>query len=353
MIYNLPKDRAFAARRPPLRRLVRIAFCRAGVGKSRAFELRKAMSLTELLVAMAIIGILICLLLLGVQAAREAARNAECKANLRQIGLAIEQYQSVHRMYPPGLSHFGSLHVAILPFLEQSSLYETIAAESNNAVRGPNWHSEVAVAVGTYLCPSDGTPATAWPRPRGGAGTNYAGNCGTWAVLHGFDGIFRFLDVPISYGYGPVRAADVTDGTSNTACVAEILRTNRSMERLRVNWNTTVLFSKSNEINDFASLCQSVPFDAASAGWRGNCYARGNPWTNGNVGYTLYNHVLSPQQPSCYNKTEIITAASTAASAHPGGVNLLFADGHLEFIVSSIDMGVWREFASRASQRYK
>src|SRR5881628_3599217 len=106
---------------------------------SMPHPLRRSFTLIELLVVIAIIAVLIALLLPAVQAAREAARRAQCVNNMKQMGLAIHNYHSVHDVFPMGAS-LGmydatgnyyvkqnlSLHAAILPFLEQTAVYNSI-----------------------------------------------------------------------------------------------------------------------------------------------------------------------------------------------------------------------------------
>ena len=99
---------------------------------------RRAFTLIELLVVIAIIAVLIALLLPAVQAAREAARRSQCTNNLKQIGLAMHNYESANGSFPPGEKGccWGTWHVFILPFVEQSTLYNAWNSYGSNVPSG-------------------------------------------------------------------------------------------------------------------------------------------------------------------------------------------------------------------------
>jgi type II secretory pathway pseudopilin PulG len=178
-----------------------------------------------LLVVIAIIGILVALLLPAVQAAREASRRSACSNNLKQIGLALQNYHDSYQRFPAGtyLTRVGggaSHHTwitRILPYMEQSPLYNTV----NFGI--PAWGQPiVGTKVPNLLCPSDGgygDPAAT----HGIAITNYAGSEGyhwhAYANINpgtgqgDYSGLFA-INRPMSF-------ANVTDGTSNTVVVAE------------------------------------------------------------------------------------------------------------------------------------
>jgi len=83
---------------------------------------------------------------------------------------------------------------------------------------------------------------------------------------------------------------------------------------------------------------------------KGEIHVRGVPWTSGQLGQTMYVHTLPPNLQSCFNGTNVPTGIYTAASAHAAGVNLLLADGRVQFTSASIDRQVWRELGSRSSR---
>lgn len=300
---------------------------------------RHGMTLIELLVSIAVMGILVSLLLMGVQAARQTSRWAECSSNLRQIGIAVAAYESTHKVFPPGLSNGANLHVAILPFIEQHALYDQLQARyaAGNYNNPPN----DLPALPAYLCPNDGAAVFEGV----GAGTNYAGNSGTWWQSDGWNGVFIYWTKYSNNDVvGPITAADVTDGLSNTFAVSELLRADGTWDRLRVEWQVP---SMPQDIDQLANQCRSIPPNPLQYGWTGDPWVRGMPWTDGNILFTLNNHVLTPNQPTC-ERGGPASGAYTAASAHTGGVNVLLADGRVEFFSDSVDIRTWRAFASRA-----
>jgi len=210
---------------------------------------RTGFTLIELLVVIAIIAILIALLLPAVQQAREAARRTQCKSNLKQLGIALHNYNSAHRVFPPNLipggkptsggyigyfqGNWGVL-AYLTPFLEQTAVYNLLNLESPTySNSGSAWiiadsNNQLAAAtlVPLYLCPSDISRKVSTDYGvTGGIGpSNYAANMGTGLDATGgsehgspyrSDGVF--------YADSRTRFADITDGTSNTAAMSESL----------------------------------------------------------------------------------------------------------------------------------
>lgn len=300
------------------------------------------LTLVELLVVVAIVSILLGLSVSSIQYAREAARNQTCQSQLRQIGLAVAAYESQFRFMPAALAPTGSIHVTLLPYLEQNELYRDIS------LSGPSNYDPVlignkAISLPILLCPTDSAP---YPEAGSGTqcGTNYAACIGIWTAYNGFDGAFRPLEKPWStwtYGAGPLSLSEFTDGTAHTASFSELLRSDGSTHRLRVTWEGPI----SETLAEFSAGCISVTQNNVVS----STMSRGTPWTDGNVGQTLYNHAIPPNNPTCNHGDYILEAASTAASQHPSGVNVLYVDGHVAFTADSVDRDVWQSVGSRSS----
>lgn len=194
---------------------------------------RRGFTLVELLVVIAIIGILVALLLPAVQWARESARRAQCSNNLRQIGLALQLYESTNRAFPYGynsaVDNAGNeigpgwgWSALLLPQLEQDGLHGTI--QFNAGIESPANAAARLTPLPVFRCPSDSGPKTwtVWRRDNAGnpisqicevATANYVGMYGTSEPGIDGDGAF-FRNVPISL-------SDIHDGTTATILVGE------------------------------------------------------------------------------------------------------------------------------------
>lgn len=206
----------------------------------------QAFTLVELLVVIAIIGILVGLLLPAVQAAREAARRIQCTNNLKQIGLALHNYESAHGKFPPGfisrvtgpwpgggndpVPEVGpgwSFFSMILPQIEQDNLHGTI--DFRLPITNPVNQMARSTSVSAYQCPSDtwNDPVSVWPNSLGIsnlAHTSYVGCLGGGDPANAPGYTAQYEQTPFNGMFHrnvAIRHADITDGTSNTIGLGE------------------------------------------------------------------------------------------------------------------------------------
>jgi prepilin-type N-terminal cleavage/methylation domain-containing protein/prepilin-type processing-associated H-X9-DG protein len=310
---------------------------------SRVFH---AFTLIELLVVIAIIGVLASLLLPAVQAAREAARRAQCSNNLKQIGLALHNYNQIHGALPPGyVSTWDPSFLRergpgwgwasmILPQLEQNPIYEQI--DFRRQIQDPTQATVRTTRIATYFCPSDDMPLT-WKatvglvKVNGGsilelvfplcdvAGSNYVGVFGIGEPGVGGDGVF-FRNVSVGF-------SQITDGLSQTLCVGERstqLKTGRGQ----------------------ATWVGAVP---GAQFWTCSATAIGDPDASGpcvkedgsgmTLGHTGEGH--GPGDP--YSDVNQFT------SRHGRGANFQFCDGHVSYLNQSIDYATYKALSTRSS----
>jgi prepilin-type N-terminal cleavage/methylation domain-containing protein/prepilin-type processing-associated H-X9-DG protein len=303
---------------------------------------RRGFTLIELLVVIAIIAILIGLLLPAVQKIREAASRMSCSNNLKQIGLALHNYQSSYSKLPAGTNPgtFAGPNIHLLPYLEQNNIYALIANPSTTGAFG-SW---CAYKPKVFICPSD--------RERGDSTTfgysNYHFNSGSWAGINGWDGVFGMRVVsegsPSTIA-GEVNLTDISDGTSNTAMVAE------GCNSLTAGANDK--FSDCFEAGSISTAnipaartaLQGMNWATATlagGSWRG----RGYTWDEGSMWRGLYNHLLPPNQP-CWRPGAYGLMVAPATSRHTGGVNVCFADGAVRFVRDSVDVTAWTAVGTR------
>lgn len=293
-------------------------------------------TLLEIMVVISIVAILLAMLIPAVQSARGAARRAQCLSNLRQIGIGVANYAASFDCLPMANARGHSFLVAILPHIDQKSLFNSINFEAGEWDQKDNL-AAVGTNLAVYLCASDPHEA----RSGGPFGwTNYAGSRGVGVQKYGENGAFSFPPGKT------VKHRDFTDGLSTTVMVSEWVLGGGSSDNpdpLRSTFHTPRRLTEPDEFEEFASLCRDL--DTATA--RVNRNHKGENWMHGEFGKTLYNHTLALNGRTCLNGSGYQTGAWTAGSMHPGGANVLFADSSARFIRQSTQLEVWRALGSR------
>jgi prepilin-type N-terminal cleavage/methylation domain-containing protein/prepilin-type processing-associated H-X9-DG protein len=328
-------------------------------------------TLVELLVVIAIIGVLVALLLPAVQAAREAARRSSCTNNLRQLGIALLNYESAKKTLPPGQydpyddtdpyrhGNCFSVQAQILPFVEQENFRRQFNFEID-VYEGQNFAAAVNMPA-LLLCPSEsnrGDPSLnlGW--------TNYHANVGSWAHLTStWDGPFGAVDQKVGIAPRPaVKLSQIIDGTSNTAALAEVNNglvggendtqpADPAADCFDTGGNPVPVGGGSaslTRIRDvFLNRDWTTAKVSASGGttWR---LRRGNPWTEGSMWTTWYNHLLPPNA-ICWNPENNIfwKLLSPPSSYHNGVVNVAMCDGSVQLVSSDIDVTLWTDIGTR------
>ncbi len=315
--------------------------------------MQRGFTLVEVLVVIAVMAILVGLLLPAVQSAREASRRASCENNLKQLGLALANYESALGAYPFGVGGGGppgnvvnrwSLQSQLLLFLEQTALYHAL-----NFAGSPWLNSDAALAaqnqtalstrLAGFLCPSDTDRIS---DPFNTAHNSYRGNSGTLPYNLKDDspdqsgrnnGVFWFQSA--------VRASSMTDGLGHTAIFSErCMGDVSSPDPLSNYYITDDSLQACLESLENASPYLSDPY--AGSGAR---------WADGNAIYTRYHHIFPPGKPSCLlggTWDFDSPVAVTANSRHPGGVNLMTADGSVRFARQTVDIKVWNALGTIA-----
>ncbi len=296
--------------------------CRSPARSPRGF------TLIELLVVITIIAVLIALLLPAVQMAREAARRTQCVNNLKQLGLSLQNYHSSFQAFPSGyVSAFDATgadtgpgwgwNAMLLPQMEQKPLFDAV----NFAVpiEAPSNITARLTLIAALLCPSDTGPRswTAAARNLNGivtqnicdvATSNYVAMYGTSDPGIDGDGIF--------YRNDAVSVANVTDGLSQTIALGE-----RSYALGQSTWVGSVTGATLFPVdNDGIGYPRLEPGPGMTLGQSGGNYGPGDP-----RGEVIQYH-----------------------SRHPGGVNFLFADGHVAFLKTSLSYKTFQALTTRA-----
>jgi prepilin-type N-terminal cleavage/methylation domain-containing protein/prepilin-type processing-associated H-X9-DG protein len=304
---------------------------------------QRAFTLVELLVVIAIIGVLVAILLPAVQAARESARRNQCTNNLKQLGIALHNHCAAKQAFPHGrgrpFPYVFSVHAYLLPYMEGEILHDLIDYSSPPLTFGANSGAKNAQAANTrvsmFLCPSD---VGAIPDEPFGP-NNYVANVGSGTVQAGS---LKVSDGPFFDG-SKVSFKKLTDGSSKTAAFSESTLGNGKQS------TGTVPFEAEFEVLELTGSSDTTSDTCkpgSSGTWNGK---RGAKWINGHYGDTLYNHFYTPnaQEWDCGNASHN-KAITSARSRHPGGVMMLYCDGHVDFIANEVDPAIWRAVATCA-----
>jgi prepilin-type N-terminal cleavage/methylation domain-containing protein/prepilin-type processing-associated H-X9-DG protein len=309
---------------------------------------RRGFTLVEILVVIAVIGALISLLLPAVQAARGSARRAMCSNNLRQIGIALNEFDADHKSFPAGRGtpapQIFSPQSHLLMYLEDKAIYEMIdfsaapagyTAPPDIVYDGSRNLPAASKPAGSLLCPDD-DPSGRVPGSEY-AGTNYVASAGSGTaggLLATADGVFMLGRM--------ISTKDITDGTSYTVAFSERTLGEGSST---ASSDPGSLERVMREIPG-ATIPSSTTCDPAQPGtWN---HERGAKWIVGNYGNTLYNHAHAPNPPTpdCLNATQQ-RGLMAARSAHKGGVNVAMCDASVRFVANSIGLDIWRAVATR------
>jgi prepilin-type N-terminal cleavage/methylation domain-containing protein/prepilin-type processing-associated H-X9-DG protein len=290
------------------------------------FSPRQGFTLVETVVVISISVILLSLLVVAVQQVRSTTRNLTCKNNLKQIGLALANYESANRCLPAAnaLPSAASPFVVLLPFLELSHLYDQFDLSQGIHGTKPISSSPAArVRIVCLRCPA--SPNSDRTR------TDYVINRGTTLALPRNDPWFAF-----EHEYP--RLSQFSKGTTGTTLMSEFcsfvpgaIRGGYTELPPRGILNST----QSDQLaNECAVIVGQERFDKRN----------GDDWWGG--GTFNYYHILAPNRNSCFNGNTQYSV-DTANSMHSGGVNALFADGRIEFISDNIDLTIWKSTGTR------
>ena len=333
------------------------------VASSRRDRLHRSSGFTliELLVVIAIIAMLIALLLPAVQQAREAARRTQCKNNLMQIGLALNNYAHAHGRLPPGTSNptgpivskepasattmfaagpaLGSPPVTpspqtatdyhmnwivqILPYLEQKNVYQHV--DFTKSVYSPENQPVRARILVNVRCPSD--PGQAFGSTGAGA-NNYCG------VHNDFETPIDVNQNGVLFLNSSIRHDQITDGSSSTLYVAEV----RSQRGTDLGWMSGTRSTLRNMV-----VQTLAPETREVTGYKTHFLP-----TQAIAGSGKYSGIYGPDSEIPNAPTDGSEFVGGFSSMHVGGFQAVFADGSVRFLAQNTDSRILRNLAHRS-----
>jgi prepilin-type processing-associated H-X9-DG protein len=342
------------------------------------------------LVVIAIISVLVSLLLPAVQQAREAARRTQCKNNLRQMGLALANYESTFTMFPMANAQNYianaqgfSAQARLLPYIEQTNLQDALdftkpafTGPFNALLPNPLFVNAFATQVPVFLCPSD--PADPLYTETGTgysyAGINYMISYGSGTGVN-YD--LRWKTDGIIYENSNVRVSGITDGASNTVAMSETVRSIGADMTLPAGttppWPYEYTLNGSTGVNSALQSTQGLMPSGgawssytnatgmifnpdlstvwpAMTGWRGASSTalrgRGACWAVAGACSTMTNGYTTPNS-RIPDVVVHFTGFFAPRSFHPGGANVVMVDGSVHFLSASINVATCRALHSR------
>lgn len=289
------------------------------------FALKRGFTLVELLVVIAIIGILVAMLLPAIQAAREAGRRMGCQNNLKQIGLAVQNYSHAKRHLPPpklGAKQFnelGGTFIALLPYLEEAARFAAYDATKN--VNDPVNLPITSKPIDIFLCPSMDLPRSV-PEPASdeklGPASYLISSRTDYDKFRALDGAF---DNPADDGHYTLSIQHITDGMSKTLLVGEI---NYGMQQMQ--WSK------------FPELLGTSKWGDQT--WPDGYWARS--WGH-----------MAAKYPSIYNNSSKYAPPDSDRSFrsdHRGGVQFVMLDGSVHFLSNDSDPEVRKALVTRSGE---
>ncbi|EAQ82534.1 DUF1559 family PulG-like putative transporter [Blastopirellula marina] len=322
---------------------------------------RTGFTLVELLVVIAIIGVLIALLLPAVQQAREAARRMSCSNNLKQMGLSLHNYHDTFNSFPYGARNMAngswgpSFYAGLLPFLEQGNLLASLDLTVNNAGLDGNASVLKGIPPSAFVCPSFPGSTSGW---NGGWDS-----ASTYVGIAGADlSTANFVESRKNTGFSCCSAAggtddgviaaggmlipnrtlgfrDATDGSSNTAIIGELGG--------RMFLADPAAYS---DISGTTVLLAGTGSPEGGHGWLMGTNEGGTPPNFG--GQRAWNMTTIRYAPNTRNYdlngvSYNLGPNNPLLSEHPGGVQVVFADGHVTFISDTINLDILKYLATR------